>query len=163
VADELRIHNEALARRPVLLAFNKIDMPEGAAAAATLLQRHPDALAISAAARTGVHELLHRASELASRREPEATPAQPEGHRTYRMPGRAAPVQVAREDGAFRVHAPDVERLVAMTDLSSDEAVTLLQRRLKERGVDDALAAAGAADGDDVVIGEYAFTYVDER
>jgi GTPase len=164
VTDELQAFSAPLAERPTLLAFNKIDLPEGAAAAPLLLESHPGSFAVSAAAGTGVEPLLERAAVAAARAAGDA-PAEPApaSHRTYRraLPA-ASELQVTREDGSFRVSAPDVERMVAMTDLDSDEAVTRLQRRLRRRGVDEALAAAGCKDGDDVVIGDFEFTYVDD-
>src|SRR5205807_1585277 len=87
--------------------------------------------------------------------------AQPGGaHRVYRrQPSRLADITVERDDGAFRVRGAAVERAVAMTDLDSEEAVGRLQRRLRGAGIDDALAAAGCAEGDTVRIGPAEFTF----
>jgi GTP-binding protein len=49
-----------------------------------------------------------------------------------------------------------------MTDMESDEAVARLQQKLRTSGVDAALAAAGAREGDTVRIGELEFTYADD-
>ena len=48
-----------------------------------------------------------------------------------------------------------VERLVAMTDLESDEGVTYLQKQLQRLGVFEALERAGVEVGDTVNIGEW--------
>lgn len=66
---------------------------------------------------------------------------------------------VEEEEGAFRVVGPQVERMVVQTDWDNEEAITFLQHRLKRLGVDDALARAGALDGDEIRILGYAFDY----
>ncbi len=63
------------------------------------------------------------------------------------------------EEGVFRVSGVQVERMVLQTDFDNEEAVIFLQHRLKKLGVDDALAEAGAVDGDEVRILEYAFDF----
>ncbi|MDQ2961304.1 MAG: Obg family GTPase CgtA, partial [Candidatus Dormibacteraeota bacterium] len=89
-------------------------------------------------------------------------PAEPGEHRLYRhRPRRQAPA-VSRDGEVFRVTSDGIERLVAMTDMESEEAVARLQQKLRIAGVDDALAAAGCADGDTVRIGELEFTYADD-
>ncbi len=163
VERELHSFSDALARRPAVIAFNKMDVTEAAAVEAELRVRVPDAFFISAAAGHGVRELLERAAAVAASAAPVA-PDPPSGvHRLYRHQSSRAAVQVTLADGVYRVASPDVERMVMMTDLDSDEAVLQLQRRLRARGVDSALAAAGCSDGDDVVIGDFEFTYVDDR
>jgi GTP-binding protein len=66
---------------------------------------------------------------------------------------------VVREQGGWRVRGDRPERWVAMADLGNPEAVAYLQRRLRRAGVDELLAAAGAAAGDEVRVGEAAFDY----
>ncbi|HKR98948.1 MAG TPA: Obg family GTPase CgtA, partial [Candidatus Dormibacteraeota bacterium] len=161
---ELRAYSESLAQQPLLIAFNKMDLLEAAALRPELARMHPGAFYIAAQPGEGVAPLIEAAATLAERqRASEPVPA-PAVHRVYRHRGkRSEPVRVVREGELWRVESPDVERLVAMTDLESDEAVLRLQRALRSRGVDDALAAAGCSDGDDVAIGEFEFTYVGEE
>ena len=64
-------------------------------------------------------------------------------------------------DGAYRVHAQAVERLVERTDLDEEEAVSALQRRLAAAD-GRRLAAAGCRDGDTVRIAGIEFTYLAE-
>jgi GTPase len=60
----------------------------------------------------------------------------------------------------FRVTGPRVERWVAMTDLSNDQAVRYLQaQRLARAGVERALVAAGARRGDTIEIAGIAFDF----
>ena len=162
IDDELRAFDPVMAERPRLLALNKIDIPEGAETAATLSQEQDDAFPISAATGTGCRALLDAAALVAQTAAAAAPPITPEGpsHRRYTHRSHGAPA-ISREGDAFRVNGPAIERMVARTDLDNDDAVALLQRRLRRAGVDDALRNAGAAEGDRVRIGESEFLFSD--
>jgi GTP-binding protein len=67
---------------------------------------------------------------------------------------------VAREgEHEFRVRGRDVERVVALNDITSPDAAAYIDHRLDRLGVNKLLARAGAADGDIVWIGEFSFEY----
>ena len=169
VEAELRAFSPELAERPTVIALNKVDVADGAEAAAELEAVLPAAYPVSAAGRIGTRALLEAAADLvaearrtAARVAAPPAPATGEGgHRVYRhVPRPAGTPRVEREpDGAFRVSGALVERLVERTDLDEEEAVVALQRRLAAAGVDSALAAAGCHDGDTVRIASAEFAY----
>jgi GTP-binding protein len=170
VRAELQAFSSVLAARERLVALNKVDVPEARAAAAEIAASQPDALLISAAGGEGVEELLQTVAVLVAEARrvsvvaavARATAPTPE-HRVYRhTPRRLGDVTVVREEEGWRVHGEALEREVAMTDLSEDDAVARLQRRLRIAGVDRALAAAGCAEGDTVRIGAAEFTYAED-
>jgi GTP-binding protein len=171
VTAELRAFSEKLAGKPTLVALNKVDLPEGTTAAAELQTGTlRDAWPIAAATAEGTRDLLaaaatrvwdERARESAERAEAAKTSTEPQ--RVYGQRRRGlGDFSVAREDGVYRVLGAAVEREVAMTDLDSEEAVVRLQRRLRQAGIDQALRAAGATQGDTVRIGEVEFEWSDE-
>jgi GTP-binding protein len=63
------------------------------------------------------------------------------------------------EDGAFAVFGERIERLAAMTNFDSDEALARFERALAKMGVEQRLRDLGAVEGDTVRIGQYEFTY----
>lgn len=63
------------------------------------------------------------------------------------------------DDGSFRIRGRNAERVVAMADLTNDEAVAYVQDRLRKMGVEKALARAGAREGDTVRIGPVELEY----
>jgi len=87
---------------------------------------------------------------------PEA-PTEPSGVRVYRLvPEEEGAFHVeAVEDGVYRVRGRRVERMVAMTDLSSEEGTAHLQKQLARLGVFEALGHAGVEVGDTVHIGAW--------
>ncbi|MET0458663.1 MAG: Obg family GTPase CgtA, partial [Ilumatobacteraceae bacterium] len=64
-------------------------------------------------------------------------------------------------DNEFRVSGRDVERVVALNDLTSPDAMGYITHRLDRLGVNRLLAKAGAADGDVVWIADFSFEYRD--
>jgi GTP-binding protein len=154
---ELQRFDPELARRPTLVAANKVDAHRDALNG--VLARLPDALAISAVTGEGVQELLDVLFGMVAR----ARAERPEGHGYVRHVVRPEPLQVERvEGGAWRVTGRRAERAVASTDMDNDEAVARLQRRLIAMGVEEALAQAGAGAGDEVIIGGVSFDFEPE-
>jgi GTP-binding protein len=152
---ELEAFDPELAARPRLVAVTKADAaPERAAELAAALR----APALSAVSGAGVDELLETVRTLVR----EARAAAPERVGYVRHVVKESPLEVEREDGAWRVRGRRAERAVATTDMDSEEAVELLQRRLIGMGVERMLAAAGAVRGDEVRIGDAAFEFEPE-
>ena len=99
-----------------------------------------------------------------------------DGARSSTRPAQAAPevdgvvllrpvptgAAVEREgEHEFRVRGRDVERVVALNDITSSDAAAYISHRLDRLGVNRLLARAGAADGDVVWIGDFSFEYRD--
>ncbi len=61
--------------------------------------------------------------------------------------------------GEFRLSGRDVERVVALNDITTPDAVSYISHRLDRLGVMKLLARAGASEGDVVWIGEFSFEY----
>jgi GTP-binding protein len=144
--------------RPRLVALNKLDLPDAQDLAelvtADLEARGLRVFPISAAARTGLRELSFAMAELVA----QARAAAPDLEATRIV---LRPRAVDEEDfrvvpagDRFLVLGPKPARWVRQTDFSNDEAVGYLADRLARLGVEDALLAAGAQAGDEIVIGE---------
>ncbi|MDQ3916770.1 MAG: GTPase ObgE [Actinomycetota bacterium] len=156
LTSELEAFDPALAARPRLVVVTKTDAaPERAAEIAA---SHPGAVAISAVTGAGLEELLERVRDLVR----EARAAAPTRAGYVRHVVKDSPLEVARDGDAWRVRGRRAERAVATTDMDSEEAVELLQRRLIGMGVERMLAAAGAVRGDEVRIGDTAFDFEPE-
>ncbi|HTE72008.1 MAG TPA: GTPase ObgE [Actinomycetes bacterium] len=150
--------------RPRLVALNKVDLPDAQDLAelvtADLQARGLRVFPVSAAARTGLRELSFAMAELVARARAEA-PA-PEATRIVLRP-RAVDdreFEVERDGDRFLVRGRKPARWVRQTDFANDEAVGYLADRLARLGVEDALLAAGAQAGDEVVIGDGASAVV---
>ncbi|HVN69958.1 MAG TPA: GTPase ObgE [Candidatus Binatia bacterium] len=154
---ELAAWNPQLVEKPRLLVLNKIDLPDARASLEDLRARFPEIRAISAATGEGVQELVYavaRAIEAAPL--PEVVAAEPA--RIELSAANAFRIE-REEDGAFVISGERVERLAAMTNFDSDEALARFERALGKMGVEKRLAELGAEEGDTVRIGPYEFTY----
>ena len=165
VEHELREFSPELAAKPTVIAFNKVDIDAGRAAAIELVRDFPGSVQISAIDGEGCEQALRAALALVTAaRTKAATAARPTvpSHRVYRYERQRQEAAVAREGDDYRVHHAGVEKLVERTDLNSEEAVVRLQRRMRTVGIDAALARAGCVEGDTVHIGDAEFLYHDD-
>ena len=163
INEELKAYPADLTRLPQVVAANKIDLPEAAAKlelfAGALANQGVEVFPISALTGQGVPELIRRCARLVE----ELTPAEEKVEPRIIIPapeGEALNVEKMRE-GVFSVTGTAVERLIARTDLDSEEAVASIQGALERIGVVERLRALGAAEGDKVLIGEQEFDFVD--
>jgi GTP-binding protein len=150
---ELGRYRPELLERPRLVVGTKAD----AAGPGGSLESGPwDGLRISAVTGEGLPDLLHRMAALVG----EARASRP-AHAAF-VVHRPEPegVRVERaDDGAYVVRGASAERAVAVSDLSSAEALAFVHERLERAGVDRALARAGAREGNEVRIGSMSFEY----
>jgi len=157
IRDELRAHDPALLEKPIVVAFNKLDLPAAAAAwPAFRAAREAEGLAVvGLSAQTGegldrlraaISALLPDAAELAA-------PPEPAGVVVHRIEAMGDRFVVERENGAFRIRGRRIERLAAQTNFDNEESAERFQRDLARLGIDEELRRAGVAAGDTVRIG----------
>ncbi|TME84673.1 MAG: GTPase ObgE [Chloroflexi bacterium] len=166
VRGELKKYSAALARRPHLIALNKMDAVRDASEVLAFRQRlvklRRRTVPISAATGEGVKDLLWAASRMLEKRKGEPPPPLP-ALKVYRGPSSAEPFTIERVDDGFRVSGNQLERLLAMTDMTNPEGLAHFQRMLDRWGLNDALARHGAHGGETVRISDVEFLYDPQR
>ncbi len=160
---ELALFDPQLARKPQIVAINKIDLPDVKKRVLQtkrqFAEKGYEVLAISGLARTGLRELLYAAHE--ALQEVEIEPIE-QAIPEYRAQDELVEFEITREpDGAWRVAGKAVERAAEMTYWEYDEAVRRFQRLLDRMGVEDELRQAGAQPGDTVRIGDHELEWQD--
>jgi len=151
---ELKLYSERLASRPQIVAANKMDLPEGREnyprVAAYMAKEGREIFPVSAATGEGLPELLERAAALLAEHKDEPAPPVESVVFTARP---AAGVTIRRDDdGAFVVEGKEIEKLVAMTNFSNDEAFRRFQLAWRRLGVEADLKELGIKEGDTVRI-----------
>jgi GTP-binding protein len=154
---ELEAYKPELAIKPEIVAANKLDLPGAREGLARLREALPDRLVIGTSTMTneGVPALLDAVADALNRLPRDE--AQDAGVRVYTLASAeddGYSVE-ATEPGVYRVQGKRVERLVAMTDLASEEGTDHLQKQLERLGVFVALERAGVQVGDTVHIGAW--------
>ena len=155
---ELSLFDPNLAKKPQIVAINKVDQPEVRERLAGIQKefkkREVDFMTISALARTNTRDLLIRAYQTL-----EKTPVA----EVIEMP---VPVYKPKEDprefeirreGAneWRITGAAIERAAKMTYWEHDGSVRRFQKIMETLGLKDALRKAGVQDGDTVSIDEF--------
>ena len=118
-----------------------------------------DGVRISAVTGDGLPQLVGRLADLVTEaRTAEAEASTTSGFVIHRPEPEGVVVERGM-DGAWVVKGRKAERAVAVSDITNIEALDYVQHRLKQLGVDRALARAGAKDGELVHIAGFTFEY----
>ena len=114
---------------------------------------------ISSITQQGVRELVQRLSTLVF----EARQSQPENEGIVIIRPEAEGGKVERlGEHEFRLHGRQVERVVALNDVTTPEALNYIDYALKRLNVHKMLAKAGAQEGDVIWISSFSFEYRDD-
>ena len=148
---ELEAFNPELVARPRVILMGKADL-EGAQEAADGIE---GATLVSPITGEGLKEALYRVAGAVQRARREAPDR--EGYVLHRPV--VPPFRLRREGSTWVVDGVGAQRAVRFSDLTNPQAADLASDRLTRLGIDDALAAAGAREGDSVRIGDLEFEY----
>jgi GTP-binding protein len=158
IRSELEAHDPGLLDKPMLVVFNKIDLPaarEGWPAFRRAREADGlDVVAISAANGEGIAAFRSRIAAMLPDATELAGPPAPAGVVVHRIETMNEGFSIDRDaDGAFRVRGRRIERAAAQTNFDVEESAERFQRELARLGIDAELRRAGIAPGDLVRIG----------
>jgi len=160
---ELELYNPDLARKPALVALNKIDTltPDERAAMdavrCAIEAQGYEVFPISAYTGEGLEALLARLAQRVAELPPPEPLLEPMPEVTKPA---YQPTRVYKEGAVFVVEGTLPLEIVQRTDFGNHEAVLRMQKRLKGLGVFRRLQELGAQEGDTVRIGEVELEYV---
>ncbi|MEK5239282.1 GTPase ObgE [Paenibacillus sp. FSL L8-0470] len=171
INDELKQYNASLIDRPQIVAANKMDMPESEENLSSFRERvaelRPDLeiMPISSLTRQGVQELLYRATDIL-----DSIPVAPvveevaetSERKVYKLEAEEDnSFTITRDNDAFVVSSPRIERMIKRMQLSTHDAILKLARTLRHMGVDAELRKRGAVEGTIVRIADFEFEFVE--
>lgn len=164
---ELAAYNEEIAKRPQVIAANKIDaIYDGDEDPVQRLKDEFEpkgirVFAISAVSGKGVRELLFYVQELLRSMPQETIIFEQEYDPDLSLAGENLPFTVEKtdEDGVYIVEGPRIEKMLGYTNLESEKGFRFFQNFLKEQGVLEQLEALGIQDGDTVRMYGLSFDY----
>ncbi len=148
LVDELGRYQPDLLERPRLVVGSKADVANVPF----------EGMTISAVTHEGLDDFLGTLATMVD--EARTAEVEPEGFVVLRPAEEGFAVRREGE-GAWRVVGRDAERVVAMADLTNEEALAYVHQRFRRMGVERALARAGAQDGDTVRIGDIELEYAE--
>jgi GTPase len=149
----------SLQERPRIIALNKVDVPAAREAAeraaADLAGRARAVCLVSAATREGIRELAFAMAACVREARQARPPAEPTRLVIRPEPVAGPDFEIVRAGAnRFLVRGEKPRRWIQQTDFANDEAVGYLADRLARLGIEEALAAAGALPGAEVLIGD---------
>jgi len=155
---ELEHYRADLLERPFLVAANKMDLPESQENLERLVTRFGDTVyPISAATGEGLEPLMDKTWELLQSLPREAVVISEEPVVRKFEEEEAFKIEIV--DGVYEVTGKRIEKLMAMTNFSTDEGLKRFQRTLEHMGLEHELRKMGIKEGETVRISSMEFDY----
>ncbi|QSX08200.1 GTPase ObgE [Alkalibacter rhizosphaerae] len=163
INEELRKHNEILAKRTQLVVLNKVDLAADETTYEelknTLEKEGYEVFIISAATREGVDDLMNRTVNLLDEIGEVEPIFEAETLQEYVFEDEKG-FTVRRENEDFVVEGAFLEKLLDSVNFDDYDSVAFFQRVLKDRGVFEALEEKGIQEGQTVRILDIQFDYI---
>lgn len=160
---ELEMYNPELAKRPQIIAANKIDVLNETGKLekfkVEMGKRGYKVFEISAATNQGINDLIRYTYEQLKTL-PEVVLFDPSEEIDIDIAPEEPPYTVRRENETYVVEGPWVDKILGSVNFNDRESLQYFQRVMKNMGVIDALEKKGIEEGDTVRIGVMEFDYI---
>lgn len=161
INNELAKFSEKLAKKPMIVIANKMDMPNSEENLLNF-KKNVDCkiFTMSAINNDGIDEILVELANEVEKVKDEPLYEETEylSHVLYKFK-KEEPYEITKEDDCFVIHGEQVERLFKMTKFGSEEGILRFAKTLRKMGIDDKLEKMGAIEGDIVKILDFSFEY----
>lgn len=162
---ELNVYNPEIAKRPQVIAANKIDViyADGEDPLVRLKEEfEPQGIKvfpISGVTGEGMKELLYYVSDQLKDLDQKPVVFEQEYFPEEELIYEDLPYTVEKEDEVYVVEGPKIEKMLGYTNLDSEKGFAFFQKFLKDTGILDELEAAGIEEGDTVRMYGLQFDY----
>lgn len=164
---ELEAYNPEIAKRPQVIAANKIDMLyEGENETIEKLRREFEGkgimvFPISAVSGRGVKELLYKVQGMLAELNTKPVIFEQEYFPESELQAQDEPYTVVydEKEDEYVIEGPRIEKMLGYTNLESEKGFTFFQNFLKENGILEELEALGIEEGDTVRMYGLSFDY----
>lgn len=161
INNELSKFSEKLAKKPMIVIANKMDMPNSKENLKEFLKNVScKVFEMSAINSDGVEDILVELANQLEKINDEPLYEETEylSHVLYKFQ-KEEPYEIIKEDDIFVIKGEQVERLFKMTKFNSEEGILRFAKTLRKMGIDDKLEKMGAVEGDTVKILDFYFEY----
>ena len=160
ISRELEVYGEPVGR-PQLIVLNKCDLLTDETQQQKLVEQFAQmgykAFPVSAATHTGFEALLNEVVRLL----PELPPPRMFDEQPLEVEMPKGPFEVVMDKDVYVVQGTAMQRLIDSVNFNDEDSLNWFHRNLRDRGVIDALRAAGAGEGSTVRIGDMEFDFID--
>ena len=161
---EIQKYGKKLAKKPMVVLANKMDLPGSEDNLAKFKEKYPDTLVIpiSAMYQQNIDEAMETLMNMVEEVSPEELYDEEDyaSHVVYKYEN-TSPFTIKKVNGIRQVSGDEISKLFKMTKFTEDESIARFSRKLKGMGVEEALINAGATLQDDVEIEGYVFKFKD--
>lgn len=158
---ELEDFNKKIIDKPQIIIANKMDMPTSKENLKKFKEKvNVEVFEMSAMNGEGIDKIINKLADMLDniKKEPLYDEQKFESHVLYKFKVEK-PFTITRDNRTWVVRGDEVEKLLRMTKLSSDEAALRFSNKLRKMGIDDQLRELGAEEGDTVRILDFEFEY----
>ncbi len=169
VNNELALFDAGLAKRPQIIAINKLDLPEVQARVEELKSTFAEAgltpIFISAAAPLGLDDLVAQTWKVLQPAQMKAklTQAELEPAKVFRPEAVDKDHRIHRQGNRFILAEPTLELLLDKLDLNNPEDLKEFNDTLERKGINKSLKLAGVKSGDTVITGNLEWTWTNDE
>lgn len=157
VNTELSLFDPVLARKPQLIVVNKIDLPQVQSRLdelkAAFSSVGTSVFFVSAVTGEGIPRVMAEAMKVLQSVTTEEDAEKKITRKVFRPQPRGAGFSVNKEGDTFVLVAPEMERILAKTDITDSGVRWQLEQRMKKTGVSKAMEKAGIKPGDKIRCG----------
>ena len=162
---ELEAYNPEIAKRPQVIAANKIDaIYEGDEDPVERIRKEfePQGIkvfAVSGVSGKGIKELFYYVNDMLKTLDSKPIVFEQEYFPEEELINIDLPYEITMEDGMYVVEGPKIEKMLGYTNLDSEKGFQFFQKFLKDTGILEELENAGIEEGDTVKMYGLQFDY----
>ena len=158
---ELENFDKSLMNKPQIIIANKMDMPSSKENLKQFRKKVDKKIyEMSAINGEGINQIILKLADMLDEIPKESLYKNEkfESHVIYKFK-EEKPYKITNENGTWVISGKEVEKLIIMSRLDTDEAILRFSNKLRKMGIDDELRTLGAKDGDPIRIMEYEFEF----
>ena len=158
---ELENFDKSLIQKPQIIIANKMDMPDAKENLEKFKQKvDKEVYEMSAIKGAGIDKIILKLADMLDQipKENLYKDEKFESHVIYKFK-EEKPYKITKDKDTWVISGKEIEKLITMSRLDTDEAILRFSNKLRKMGIEDELKELGAKDGDPIKIMEYEFEY----
>ena len=158
---ELENFDKSLIKKPQIIIANKMDMPSSKENLKKFKEKvDKEVYEMSAINGEGINKIILTLADMLDEipKSNLYNDEKFESHVIYKFK-EEKPYKITKENDAWVISGKEIEKLLIMSRLDTDEAILRFSNKLRKMGIDDELKELGAKYGDDIRIMDYEFEF----
>ena len=158
---ELENFDKSLMQKPQIIIANKMDMPSSQENLKIFKEKvNKEIFEMSAINGEGINKILLKIADMLDSIPKENLYQNDkfESHVIYKFK-EEKPYQITKDNDSWVITGKEIEKLLIMSRLDTEESILRFSNKLRKMGIDDELRQLGAKDGDTIKMMDYEFEF----